>query len=227
MPSMPGIRMSISTTSGAASRHSCTPLGAVGGRAHDGEVRLGVEHVRRTPARIDLVVVDDDDPHRRRRLAVITITSALAGSAASTHEPATGRRPGPQPAAHGGRPLPHAQQSVARRARLPRRAGPVVADPHAQRRRPRSAARRRRRRPARAAGRWSGPPGRCGTRRARRRGRGRPASRHDEPGARRPTPPRASSSSSLSCAQARLRPAVGLRGVGRPRAARRAAAASR
>ena len=61
IPSMPGIRTSISTTSGSQLAADPHRLGAVGGGAEHGEVRLGVEQ-RGEPGPHHLVVVGDDDP---------------------------------------------------------------------------------------------------------------------------------------------------------------------
>ena len=165
MPSMPGMRMSISTTSGRCSRHSRTACGAVGRRADHGEVGLGGQQRARTPLRTTSWSSTDDDAGHR---------ASLPARSAGSPRPGTRRRPGPAASS---------PPTIAARSRMPSRpcppAGCSPGDGPGPLSRTRStqcvagvvAARRRPRRPARAGGSWSAPPGRCGTRPARRPGR--------------------------------------------------------
>ena len=59
-PSMPGMRMSISTTSGWCSGHRAGDLAAVGGLADDRDV-VGAREQHRQPGADERVVVDDQD----------------------------------------------------------------------------------------------------------------------------------------------------------------------
>ncbi len=83
MPSMPGMRMSITTTSGRSAPASCDRFGAGAGLADDLQAGgLGDDHAQ---GRADEgLVVGEDDPDGHR-------TPAGTGSRAATRKPPSGR----------------------------------------------------------------------------------------------------------------------------------------
>ena len=161
MPSTPGMRTSISTTSGDEASTSRDRLGAVLGLADDLDVVAGVEdHAEPRPHQ--RLIVGDDDPD------------------ASRH-----RRPGAGGRARGSRRAPSARPRTCRRAarparasrsarsparRPPARCGPSVVDNvDLDRVGASSGTSPRRASPGRGAACSSAPPGRCGTPRGRPR----------------------------------------------------------
>ena len=100
----PGIRTSISTTSGAARAATRDRLGAVGGLADDLDVRLGVEdHAGSRPA---------PAPGRRRSGRGSRHATGAAAAAARPRSRRS-RRAGVELAAEQRDPLAHARQAVA------------------------------------------------------------------------------------------------------------------
>ena len=193
MPSMPGMRTSISTTSGRRRAADAHRLVAVGRRADDGEVRLGVEQRGEAVAH-DLLVVGDDDPHGVGS-RVHAAPRRSAGRVASTRKPPPGAPGRCAAAAHRCGPLPHARCSPWPPG-APSAAGPGPLS----RMRSRSASVGvvqldvDRGAAVRAGGRWSAPPGRSGRRPARRRVEPDRRAADDQPGAGRrcrPVPRRA------------------------------------
>jgi hypothetical protein len=79
MPSRLGMRMSISTTSGAAVLDELDGLSAVAGFGNDFEVALGVEYHAEAGADEPLVVGDDDADH--------AIDSEVSGNRARMTKP--------------------------------------------------------------------------------------------------------------------------------------------
>src|ERR1700726_1738041 len=86
MPSTPGIRMSIRTTSGSKCADGVDRCRSVRGLAHDFEIRLGVEdHPKPSPDK--RLVVDDEDSYRAPTLP----SPASGGGIVTCHRPELGR----------------------------------------------------------------------------------------------------------------------------------------
>ena len=103
MPSMTGIRMSISTTSGRASRDELDAVAAVARLAHEREVGLGV-HQHPDAGAEQRLVVDQRDADRRAH-ASASVGAALVGGRSGAPAARRARRSGP----------PRARRSGARR----------------------------------------------------------------------------------------------------------------
>ena len=159
----PGMRMSMSTTSGAWLARQRDGLVAVGGLADDLDVVLGVEQGAEAGPHQRLVV--GEQRRGSPRLQVRREAAPGPGSRRRARGPASSVPPTRlRPAAHAG------DAAGRRRARRWRRAAPVVVDLD-DRRRARSVLDRDRRRVRvpRGGRRWSAPPARSGTRPGRRR----------------------------------------------------------
>ena len=156
MPSSTGIRMSISTTSGRSSRARRDGLAPVGRRADD-LAPAGREH-QLQPAADQVLVVGDQHASVRSRLDHRQHGLEL--------EPAVAH-PWRQRAAEHGDPLGHAEQAQPAAVRTPSDPTGLVARirtaPSCRLDRQRDVA------VGRTGGRWSAPPGRCGTPTRRRR----------------------------------------------------------
>ena len=133
MPSVPGIRMSIRTTSGLRSRQVRTASAPSAAVAEHVEVRLRVEH-RGEPGPHHLVVVGDDDADGHDDLR-------FGGQVGLDENPPPGGGARPQRPAGAPGSLAHAEQAVPALPapswpvppRRPPAAGAVVADPQLQR----------------------------------------------------------------------------------------------
>ena len=105
MPSMPGMRMSITTTSGRSVPDQLDRLGAGPGLADDFEVRgVGDDHAQ-TGADQRLVVGEDDAD---RVIGEFCFTGAGSGSRAATRKPPSGRGPALKSPCSSADPLAHA-----------------------------------------------------------------------------------------------------------------------
>ena len=114
-PSMPGIRTSISTTSGCSRGHELERLASVGGLADHLEVGLGVEDEPEAHAQ-QLLVVDEDDRGAAHAGAACAGTAADV-SRVRTRQPPPSARPGLDDAVVDRGALPHAAQSRRPRSR--------------------------------------------------------------------------------------------------------------
>ena len=103
MPSISGMRMSISTTSGLSPRDAVDRLRAVGALAHDLDVLLGVEDHAEAGADQRLVV---DEQHADAHAG----TSGRVGSRARAREAAVRSRARPEDAAVQRHALAHAER---------------------------------------------------------------------------------------------------------------------
>ncbi len=113
MPSIPGIRMSITTTSGLGVAGQLDRFGAGPGLADDLEVRgAGDEHAQ--PGAHQRLVVGEHDPDGHR-------AAAGSGSLRGDPETAAGPRPGGELAAEQACPLAHAGDAVPGGRDVPRR----------------------------------------------------------------------------------------------------------
>ena len=125
-PSIAGIRMSISTTSGVSPADDRERLGAVGRLADDLDVVLGLEHRPEADAD-ELLVVDEDDADRAGSAGS---TPRSARHAGDDREAAAGRRPGVERAAdrRARSRMPGMPSPPPVAARAGRGVGPVVVD---------------------------------------------------------------------------------------------------
>ena len=210
MPSSPGMRMSISSTSGLRRAAARPPRGRPPPRPTTLDVVLGVEQ-RGEPGPDQRLVVGERDPDHGGHLAPVT-----GSQRPRRRNPPSGRGPASNVPPSAARPLGHPGDAVARSAAPPA---------PARRRQPHRPCRRRPPRPAsvavsvaelharragrRSAGRcWSAPPARSGTPRqvdfGGQRPRRRPSTRHRASPAVRARAARSSR---------RARPGAGARGA--------------
>ena len=163
MPSRPGMRTSISTTSGRSRPADADRLLPSAARMRRPSCRAAWRGARRTLAH-DLLVVGDDDADAH--------AGSPVGSSARTAKPPPSRRAGLERAAHHLCPLAHAGKAVPVGLRFGRRAR--CREPRGGACRSRSEARGRRRRRGVPAGVGQRLLERCGKRSDRPRGRGTP-----------------------------------------------------